>query len=108
MAEQPISYDVSDEEKLWGLLSYIAFPPLIPILVLFSEEKKNQPFLKYHAIQSLGWLGVMWATSFIIIGICLSPLYFLISIYFGYKAYLGEWFEIPIITDFLRGQGWLE
>ncbi len=107
MADQQISYDVSDEDKLWGLLAYI-FPPFVPLLILLSDDKKNQPFQKYHAVLSLGWFVFMWATTVIIIGFCLSPVYFLISCYFGYKAYLGECFEVPYLTDFLRGQGWLE
>ena len=26
----------------------------------------------------------------------------------AYLAYQGQYFEIPIITDFLRNQGWIE
>ena len=44
--------DVTDDDKLWALLSWI-FAPLIPIIVLLLEDKKNRPFIKYNAMQAL-------------------------------------------------------
>ena len=28
------------------------------------------------------------------------------SIYLGFKSYQGEWVEVPVISDFVRNQGW--
>jgi hypothetical protein len=42
---------------------------------------------------------------------CLTPLYFLpyiAAIYYGILAYQGQYCEIPILTDFMVDQGWLE
>lgn len=107
MSENFGSYAVTEEDKLWGLLAYIGIPPIVPIIILLSDDKKNNPFMRYHAIQSIGCIVVMWLTSIIVIGLCLSPIYLIVLIYFGYQAYLGEWFVIPYLTEFLQKQGWL-
>ena len=95
------SEEVTQDDKLWALLSYV-FCPLIGIIVLLIEEKKNRPFLKYNAVISiiLGVLGVVlsWA--------CIGILVWLYAIYLGIKSYQGEWVEVPVISDFVRNQGW--
>ena len=98
--------DITSDDKLWALLGYI-FTPIIPIIVLLIEDKKNRPFLRYHSIQALAW-GVIWVIlSFLLVGLCLSPLYLVASIYFAIKAYGGEYLVIPLLTDFLKGQKWI-
>lgn len=32
---------------------------------------------------------------------------FLVMIYWGIKAYQGEYVTIPVITDFIKKQGWV-
>jgi uncharacterized membrane protein len=99
--------EVSSDDRLWAALSYI-FTPIIPIILLLLEDKKNKPFIKYHAVQSLIVGIVFW----IIIGILAVPtfgcagLLWLVFFYFAYKAYQGEYLEIPVITNFMKGQGW--
>lgn len=110
MSEQPVpqdvSTDISSDDKLWALLAYI-FTPLVPLIILLLEEKKNRPFLRYHAIQSLV-LGVVMMVSYVlIITFCLSPLYLVLVIYLGIQAYNGEYVVIPILTDFCKQQKWL-
>jgi uncharacterized membrane protein len=82
-------------------LSYI-FVPLIGIVVLLMEDKKNRPFLKYNAIVSI-ILGVL---TIVLSGICIGPIFWIYSIFLGVKAYKGEWVEVPVITDFVKNQGW--
>jgi uncharacterized membrane protein len=110
MTDQPISQatseDITSDDKLWGLLSYI-FTPLVPLIVLLMEDKKNRPFLRYHAIQSLAFGVVMMITYVVVIGCCLSPVYLVGAIYFGIKAYNGEYVTIPFLTDFCKQQQWL-
>lgn len=110
MSEQPVpqavSTDITSDDKLWALLAYI-FTPLVPLIILLMEEKKNRPFLRYHGIQSLV-LGVVMMISYVlIITVCLSPLYLVLVIYLGIKAYNGEYVVIPILTDFCKQQKWL-
>jgi uncharacterized membrane protein len=34
-------------------------------------------------------------------------LLWLVTLYWAYEAYQGKYFEIPYLTQFARGQGWL-
>jgi uncharacterized protein len=110
MSDQPfpqvVSSDITSDDKLWGLLSYI-FTPLVPLIVLLMEDKKNRPFLRYHAIQSLAFGVVMMISYVIVIGCCLSPVWLVGAIYYGIKAYNGEYVAIPFLTDFCKQQKWL-
>ena len=93
--------EITQDDKLWALLSYI-FCPLIGIIVLLIEDKKSRPFIKYNAVVSiiLGILVVLlsWA--------CIGLLVWFYAIYLGIKSYQGEWVEVPVISDFVRNQGW--
>ena len=119
----PPGGDITDNDKLMALLAYI-FGLIVPLIILLSEESKNRPFQRYHAIQSLG-LGVaillyevvicvvytlLTAVTGGILGICLWILFFLPFIpiiMYGIQAYQGEYVEIPVVTDFMKQQGWL-
>ncbi|MCP4537974.1 MAG: hypothetical protein GY832_12590 [Chloroflexi bacterium] len=93
--------EVTSDDKLWALLSYI-FCPLIGVVVLLIEDKKDRPFLKYNAVVSI-ILGVLVA---LLSAACIGVLIWFYSIYLGFKAYQGEWVEVPVISDFVRNQGW--
>jgi uncharacterized membrane protein len=109
MSEQIVDNEITQDDKLWALLAYVCIPPVIaPLIILLSDDKKERPFLRYHAVQSLAGLFIAGVSCIPLIGCCLSPLYALIYAYFGLKAYDGQWVEIPYLTNFLRGQGWLE
>lgn len=106
---------VADDDRWWAALSYI-FSPLVPIIALLMEDKKNNPYVRFHAIQSLVWGVALFVmvfvtvfASFLIIGFCLVPLVFVMALatfYFAYKAYQGEEFKIPLVTDLIHNQGW--
>jgi uncharacterized membrane protein len=42
---------------------------------------------------------------------CLSPILFLMAVvaavYYGFQAYQGKRFAIPVVTNFMVNQGWL-
>ena len=100
--------DITSDDKLWAALSYI-LSPIIPIIMLLMEEKKNRSFIRFHAVQSL----VAGIAIGIIVGIILIPtlgcggLLYLIMFFWAYKAYQGEYFEIPVLTNFIKNQGWV-
>jgi uncharacterized membrane protein len=115
---------ISDEDKLFAALSYAFWP--IGVIVLLSEKNKNQPFQRYHAVQALAY-GVA-ASVVLSIFVCLDlvmgaisgvlgalfscltiPVWFVpfaIALWFAYRAYQGEMFDIPVVTDFVKQQGW--
>jgi uncharacterized membrane protein len=103
--------DISSDDKLWALLSYI-ITLIIPLIILLSEDKKSRPFMKFHAVQSLGLSVAMWVLMIlgtVTIGItsCLGLAVWIYGIYIGIKAYGGETVEVPWLTNFMRGQNWL-
>ena len=100
------STEVSDDDRLWAALCWIPISPLWPILaivMLVVEEKKDRPFIRYHAILALatGVIGI--ALSFL----CVGVLVLLAMFYFAFKAYQGEKVRIPVLTDFAENQGWV-
>ncbi len=109
MDQQFQTPEVTSDDRLWALLGYI-FTPLIPIIILLMEDKKNRPFLKAHTMQALVLgvaeivLGIILA--FIPIVNCFAPLMWIINIIYALKANKGEYIEIPVITNFVKGQGW--
>jgi uncharacterized protein len=101
--------DVTNDDKLWAALAYV-LTPLIPIVLMLMEDKKNRPFIRAHNAQALAW-GVAFTVisivaSATVIGACLVPFLWLVQLYWGYKAYKGEYITIPFITDFVKKQGW--
>jgi uncharacterized membrane protein len=109
MTQQPINPDVTSDDKLWTLLAYI-LSPLIPIVLMLMEDKKNRPFIKYHNVQAL-ILGIIEVVLYIVIGwtlfgLCVPVLLWFYMIYLGIKAYQGEYVVVPVITDWAKKQGW--
>lgn len=102
-----LGMDVSADDKLWALLAYV-LTPLVPVIILLLEDKKQRPFLRAHNGQALAWgiinLAVGAVTSFL----CGIPalLLWLIGCYWGWQAYQGQMVTIPVITDFVKDRGW--
>jgi uncharacterized membrane protein len=114
----PPAGDITDQDKLMAALSYPI--PLVAIIILIAEDMKDRPFQRFHAIQALAvnvvlWVGIgvlaciLGAVTFFIGGLCAiaAPFLWLVTLYWAYEAYQGKYFEIPYLTEFLRGQNWL-
>ncbi len=113
--------DITSDDKLWAALGYPIFP--IALIMLFVEGKKNRPFIKFHAVQALALNVVVWiveivlailssALAAITFGIgaligCIAPIVWLLLIWPAILAYQGKYFEVPVITKFLRDQHWV-
>ena len=108
MTEQ-MTPEVTNDDKLWAALAYV-FTPIVPIILLLMEEKKNRPFIRAHNAQALAWGVVFYIivtiTSFVVIGVCIWPLGVILELYWAYQAYQGKMIEIPVITNFVKQQGW--
>lgn len=101
--------DVTSDDKLWALLTYI-FTPLVPIIILLLEDKKNRPFIKAHNAQAL-ILGLINLAISILFGwlvfpLCINLGLWVYCIYLGISAYQGKMVTVPVITDLAKGQGW--
>ena len=107
MAEENIggamgTEEITQDDKLWSLLSYI-FAPLIGIIMLLIEDKKDRPFIKYNA-----WVSIILGVVAIVLSwACVGILVWIYAIYLGIKSYQGEWVEVPLVTDFVKKQGWV-
>jgi len=99
---------VTSDDKLWSALGYPI--PLIAIIVLLMEEKKARPFIKFHAVQSLILWAVLIVLMFVltvtVIGAICAPFLWLVSLWPAYDSYKGNLTEIPVITKFMKNQGW--
>ena len=109
MTEQPVNPDITSDDKLWSLLGYI-FAPLVSIILLLIDDKKERPFIKFHAVQASVLGGILVLLSILIgwtvVGMCVPGILWLVMIYWGIQAYQGEYVTIPVITDFIKKQGW--
>jgi uncharacterized membrane protein len=99
--------DATDDDKLWALLAYV-LTPLIPIIIMVMEDKKERPFLRAHNAQALAWGVLMVIVGMVSSVVCGIPalLMWLVGIYWGWQAYQGQLVEIPVLTDFVKKQGW--
>ncbi|OGO19024.1 MAG: hypothetical protein A2Z14_14210 [Chloroflexi bacterium RBG_16_48_8] len=112
MSEEPLLNETgpTSDDKLFAALAYV-FSPLVPIIILFLEDKKNRPFIRAHNVQALV-AGIVLAVILSILTVItcgvglLGWFVWLLMLYWAYKAYQGEYINIPLITDFVKGQGW--
>jgi uncharacterized membrane protein len=110
--ENILDPNITSDDKLWALLAYI-FTPIIPIVLLLIEDKKNRPFLKAHYPQALAFGIVAWVVSAVLspaffLGCVIWAATFVFQIIWAIKAYNGEYVNIPVITDFVKKQGWAD
>jgi uncharacterized membrane protein len=103
------SPEISDDDRLWAMLSYI-LSPIVPIILLLIPEKRERPFLKAHVAQSLVFGVAVYLISALIGGIILGTIIriagFVFEIIWGLAANRGEYVTIPVITDLCKKQGW--
>lgn len=125
LTNRRIATDINDNDKLMAALAYF-LTPVVPVIILLVDSMKVRPFQRFHALQALGYfvagyviggivLGVIFAIcSAVTLGIaalCLWIIFFLPlipAIYYAIAAYQGSYFEIPMITQFMIQQGWLQ
>ena len=100
--------DITQDDRLWAALSWIPISPLWPvfaIVALLLEDKKDRPFVRYHAVLSLATGVILIPLSIVTCG-CAALIY-IVFFYWAYIAYQGQTVEIPFVTDFARNQGWI-
>jgi uncharacterized membrane protein len=101
MSQAPVSPDITSDDRLWAALAYV-FSPLIPIILMLMEDKKNRPYIRANNAQAL-ILGII---TIITSTFCLGILVLIYQLYCGYQAYQGKTIEIPVVTNFCKNQGW--
>jgi uncharacterized membrane protein len=111
---------LEDNDRIMAALAYLLWF-VGAAIILLSKDMKDRPYQRYHAIQGLGLSVVVTVYSVVavfiaiagtVIGICCcfwalvvpGPV---VSIYYAYRAYQGEYFKIPILTNLMITEGWL-
>lgn len=109
MSDQVPTPEVTKDDKLWALLAYI-FSPLVPIIILLMEDKKNRPFLRAHNAQALilGVANIILGSllSLTVVLACVPIGVWFYMLYLGYQAYNGKDVTIPVVTNLCKKQGW--
>jgi uncharacterized membrane protein len=93
--------EITSDDKLWAALTYV-FAPLVPIILMLMEDKKNRPFIRAHNAQAL-ILGII---TIVTSGFCVGILVWFYQLYLAYLAYQGKTVEVPVITNLCKQQGW--
>ena len=105
---------ITEDDKLWGALSLAI--PIIGLIMLFIEDKKDRPLIKHAAVNGLAVAVITFVVTailgFIPVVGCISPFIgmgvFVYMIYLAVtQTYNGEYVEIPFVSDFVKGQGWV-
>jgi uncharacterized membrane protein len=101
---QPINSDITQDDKLWALLSWLIWP--IAVIVLLMDDKKSRPFIKYNAVLSLAFTVVLYVLGTITLG-CLLAVGGIYAIVLAIQAFQGQWVTVPVLTDFIKKQNWV-
>ena len=92
------------DSNLMGALTYL-FGWMTGIILYFV--KKDDPFVKFHAVQSIIVFGGFTVLSFVLtitlVGILLLPILGIASLVLWlllmWKAYQGEMYKLPMVGD---------
>ena len=113
----------SPNDRLLAALGYPFW--FVALIALLLDGPKDRPFTRYHAIQALGTNVAMFAVAMVIflfycvvssisglLACLFIPATFLPWLFLFYFAYLTytkmEYFEVPVVTDLMQQQGWLQ
>lgn len=104
-----MSADATSDDKLWALLAYI-LTPIVPIIIMLMQDKKDRPFIRAHNAQALvvGVINLIIGIflSWTVILACVPLIIWFVCIYWGIQAYNGKFVEIPVISNWVKSQGW--
>lgn len=124
----PFVPEGNDDDRLISMLAWLSMAifqiPVVSLIQLFSENTKNRPFQRHHAITSLlFWVAalayeaiatvVFTILTIVTLGCgaaCLWVIFFVphvLALYYALQAYNGKRVEVPYLSRFARQQGWL-
>lgn len=110
MTDDQMSPEASSDDKLLTALGWV-LSPLVPIVLLLLEDKKDRPFIRVHSVTAIAWSVVYVILSVVltatVILACTIPFIYFIQWYWAYQAYQGQVVNIPFVTDFVKNQGWV-
>lgn len=110
--------EITSDDKIWAAVGYpIA---LVALVMLLMDDKKNRPFIKYHAVQSLALTVALFVVSLLLgcilgvltfflagAGAALASFVWLVTLWPAWEAYNGKYIELPVVGAFIKKQGWV-
>ena len=90
----PNTTEITDDDKLWALLSWIT--GVVAIVALLMEDKKDRPFIKYNAVMSLVVMVVITVLVGVISAITCGIGAVLALAYFAYEGLPPVLHNIPL------------
>jgi uncharacterized membrane protein len=127
-APAPASANTTDDDRLMAALAWFSMViiqlPLVSIALLLAQGNKERPFQHYHALTSIAfWVvaavyealaaivfTILTVVSLGCLAVCLWVIFFLphlVCLFYAFQAYSGKEVEIPVLSDFVRQQGWV-
>jgi uncharacterized membrane protein len=121
MSQQPAKSEITSDDKLWAAIGYPI--GIIALIMLLVQDKRDRPFIKFHAVQAI-CLWVAFVVVAVILNIfsailarltigicgltsCIVPILWLLLFWPAYLAFQGKYFNVPVVTDFIRSQHWV-
>jgi uncharacterized membrane protein len=106
--QEPVeASEITPNDRTWAALSWLPITPLWPVLAivaLLMENTKDRPFVRYNAIVSIVTGVILIPLTIVTVG-CAALLYF-VFFYWAYQAYQGQEVKIPVVSGWMRKQGW--
>ena len=90
---------VTENEKMWAALAYF-FGLIGCALAMAMDDQKKSPYVQLHALQALAFHLVFIVVNILTCG-GIALFYIPVVLWFAYRAYQGEVFDIPIVTPWL-------
>ena len=103
------------------ILSGFAYAAAFPSIYIILSEKRRDAFVGYHGAQAMFlwlaflavWIGIRVFLNFLSsVGVYFAPLdslssaavflLWIYSLYCGFRAYNGDYFDIPLITELTK------
>lgn len=121
MSQQPAKSEITSDDKLWAAIGYPI--GIIALIMLLVQDKRDRPFIKFHAVQAI-CLWVAFVVVAVVLNIfsailarltigicgltsCIVPILWLLLFWPAYLAFQGKYFDVPVVTDFIRSQHWV-
>jgi len=101
---------INMDDKLWASISYLL--PIFAIIALRNKDKRDRPFIKYHAVQAIAFsivllLLILFITIVTFLFGSISSLIWFAMLWPAYDAYKGNYTKIPYVTKYILKRGWV-
>jgi uncharacterized membrane protein len=111
MSNEHIEIETNKTDRLLAAMCYPILP--IVILIFIENDKRNQHFLRYHALHAVLFNILLLALYYVIgavtfgYGSIFVPLLWIVNFWPAIDAYNGEYVDMPVISNFVKNRGWV-